>query len=94
MAWSYYIYYRIAQPALARPLVERIQAAVKAGTGITGRLRYKRDDPLTWMEIYEDVTDGASFEDCLAEAVQGCDFGALMGTGSKRHMECFEYPCA
>lgn len=94
LALAYYIYYRVAQPARARPLVECIQAAVETRTGVTGRLRCKRDDPSTWMEIYEDVTDGARFEACLAEAVQGCEFGAALSPGSKRHMECFEYPCA
>ena len=94
LALAYYVYYRVAQPARARPLVEGIQAAVENRTGVTGRLRCKRDDPSTWMEIYEDVTDGASFEACLAEAVQACEFSGALSPGSRRHMECFEYPCA
>ena len=90
MSLSYYIYYRVAQPAQAQALVRHIQATLKANTGIGGRLLRKRDDPSTWMEIYEGVGDIDVFEQCLAAAVQAADFAAVLITGSVRHMECFE----
>lgn len=90
MSLSYYIYYRIAQPAQARRLVQRIHAALKDKTGIDGRLLRKRDDPTTWMEIYEGVGDAGAFEQCLAAAVQATNFAAVLVTGDVRHMECFE----
>ena len=94
MSLSYYIYYRVAQPAQARTLVRNIQTALKAETGIDGRLLRKRDDPTTWMEIYESVGDVGAFEKNLAVAVQAANFTAVLVTGGVRHMECFEDSCA
>ncbi len=94
MSISYYIYYRVAQPAQAQALVQRIQAALRAETGIAGRLLRKRDDPSTWMETYQGVVDAGRFEQCLAATLQATDFAAVLETGGARHMECFEDPCA
>ncbi len=54
----------------------------------------KRDDPSTWMEIYEGVEDAGKFEQCLAAVLRSTDFAAVLDTGSVRHMECFEDSCA
>ena len=94
MPLSYYIYYRVAKPVQAKTLVRQIQAALKAGTGIDGRLLSKRDDPSTWLEIYEGVGEIDAFEQCLATAVQATNFAAVLVSGGVRHMECFEAPCA
>ena len=94
MSLSYYIYYRVAQPAQARTLVRDIQSALKSRTGIDARLLRKRDDPSTWMEIYEGVGDIDAFEQCLAAAVQATNFAAVLVTDGVRHMECFEDSCA
>lgn len=91
---SYYIYYRVAHPAQARTQVRHIQAAVMSKTGIGGRLLSKRDDPSTWMEIYEDVGDSDAFEQCLAAAVQAANFATVLEPRGERHMECFEASCA
>jgi hypothetical protein len=91
---SYYIYYRVAQPARARALVRDIQAALQSRTGIVGRLLMKREDPSTWMEIYEGVADASAFEQCLAAEVRAVDFAAVLECGNRRHMECFEARCA
>ena len=90
MSLSYYIYYRVAQPAQAQKLVRRIHAALKDQTGIDGRLLRKRDDPTTWMEIYEGVGDAGAFERCLAAAVQATSFAAVLVTDGVRQTECFE----
>jgi hypothetical protein len=87
---SYYIYYRVARPVQAQTLVHEIQAALNAKTGVDGRLLRKRDDPSTWMEIYEGVGDIDVFEQCLAAAVQATNFATVLVTGGVRHMECFE----
>ena len=93
MPISYYIYYRVAQPAQAQSRVQHIQAALKAQTGIDGRLLRKRDDPSTWMEIYEGVREIDAFEHCLTAAVQATNFAAVLETDGVRHMECFEDAC-
>jgi hypothetical protein len=94
LSLSYYIYYRVAQAAQAQTLVHHIQAILKEKTGIDGRLLRKRDDPSTWMEIYEGVGNIDAFEQCLAAAVQATNFAAVLVTGGVRHTECFEDSCA
>ena len=94
MSFSYYIYYRIAQPVQAHNLVRQVQSALKDETGVDGRLLRKRDDPSTWMEIYEGVGDAGKFEQCLAAIVQATNFTAALASGSERYLECFEDPCA
>ena len=49
----------------------------------------KRNEPLLWMEIYENVPDEASFEWELAEAVSGSGIANMLQPGSGRHTECF-----
>ena len=94
MSFSYYIYYRVAQPAPAQALVRRVQAELKNETGVDGRVLRKHDDPATWMEIYEGVVDAVQFEQCLGAIVQAVDFASALETGGARHMECFEDICA
>ncbi len=94
MAFSYYIYYRVANADLAKAIVATMQASVQRATGIAGRVLLKRDDPSTWMEVYERVGDPEAFERCLAEAVLAHGFGKLLQPGSRRHVECFEEACA
>lgn len=91
MAWSYYIYYRVdaGQTAACGTAVQNLLAAVRAATGIQGRVLKKRNEPLLWMEIYEHVADESGFEWALAEAVAGSGINALLQAGNARHTECF-----
>ncbi|MFO7190606.1 MAG: DUF4936 family protein [Pseudomonadota bacterium] len=67
---NYYIYYRAATANGERlqTAVRQMQDAVRAATGVAGRLLRRRDDPQTWMEVYEGVSDTARFESALSEA--------------------------
>ena len=94
MSLAYFIYYRVAEPAPALILVRDIQTALKAAIGVEGRLLSKRNEPATWMEVYEGVTDFEAFERCLANAVRAVDFASVLSPGSIRHVECFAEPCA
>ena len=94
LPFSYYIYYHVGQPDRARDLVRSIQASVVEQSGIAGRFLTKRDDPATWMEIYEGVTDTAALEACLAGCVKAANFASVVADGGTRHIECFEEPCA
>lgn len=67
---------------------------MKQKTGVAGRLLRKRDDAATWMEIYEGVQDAPAFERSLAECVEAIRFTDVLQSGSARHLECFEEPCA
>ena len=62
--------------------------ALEAKTGVTGRLLARRDDPATWMEIYEDITEPARFERTLDALV--VEHGLLAFVeGGRRHTERF-----
>jgi len=45
-----------------RAAVERLFAAVERESGVRGRWMHRRDDPTTYMEVYEDVKDEKAFE--------------------------------
>jgi hypothetical protein len=64
---NYYVYYRIAPGDVdaARRAVQSLFAAVEKACGVRGRWMRRRDDPSTYMEVYEDVKDEAAFEDLL-----------------------------
>jgi hypothetical protein len=94
LALSYYVYYRVGDASQATTLAHELLAAMKQKTGIAGRLLRKRDDPATWMEIYEGVQDAAVFELSLAECVEATQFTDVLQPGSERHLECFEETCA
>jgi hypothetical protein len=63
---SYYVYYKVEKGKDLRPFVERILEAVESETRVRGRWMRRRDDPSTYMEVYEDVKDDAAFEAVLA----------------------------
>jgi len=88
---SYYIYYRVpAENAVrARTAVSILQRELSETTGIGGRLLRRRDDETTWMEIYENVADGARFETELAGLVERHGISALIAPGSSRKLEIF-----
>jgi len=91
MSWSYYIYYRVdpVQAETCAAAVQKLLATMQERSGIRGRLLKKRNEPLLWMEIYEQVIDEARFELELAEAVAASGINALLQAGSTRHTECF-----
>jgi Domain of unknown function (DUF4936) len=65
---NYYVYYRVDLTRLEyfRSEVEILFKTIKSKTGIHGRWMHRRDDPSTYMEVYEDVTDEPAFEALLA----------------------------
>ena len=64
---NYYVYYRIELARLRQlwPLVQQVFLEVEKQTGIRGRWMRRRDDPTTYMEVFEGVTDEAAFEALL-----------------------------
>jgi len=88
---SFYIYYRIPtqNAERARVVVHELQRELSDVAGIRGRLLRRRDDETTWMEIYENVQDGARFEAELAKLVERQGLAALLVPGSSRKQEVF-----
>jgi hypothetical protein len=64
---NYYVYYKLspAQAAQARGVVQSLFDAVEKACGVRGRWMRRRDDPATYMEVYEGVEDEAAFEAAL-----------------------------
>ena len=61
---NYYIYYRITpdKADAAREAVRALFRTVEKAFGVRGRWMRRRDDPSTYMEVYEGVSDEAGFE--------------------------------
>ena len=69
---NYYVYYRVdaARIDALRPSVEELFKVIERETSIRGRWMRRRDDPLTYMEVYEGVSDDKAF-DVLLERESG-----------------------
>jgi hypothetical protein len=67
---NYYVYYKIDPLNLkdVGPKVANLLKVVFAETRIQGRWLRRRDDPSTYMEVYEDVKDESAFEALLERA--------------------------
>jgi hypothetical protein len=65
---NYYVYYRVdaARAATLRAEIEALFDRIEKQSGIRGRWMRRRDDPSTYMEVYEGATDDAAFEALLA----------------------------
>ena len=72
---NYYVYYKIAPDRAneVRSLGNALFAELEKQTGIRGRWMRRRDDPTTYMEVFEDVKDEATFEALLKR--EGGRFG-------------------
>ena len=65
---NYYVYYKLDPERLAelRPAIEALFKTVEREFGVRGRWMRRRDDPATYMEVYEGIADEAAFEALLA----------------------------
>ena len=75
----YYVYYKIAPERLdaLRREVKSLFDAMEERCGVRGRWMRRRDDPSTYMEVYENVHDTAAFEAALERE------GAKLGVARK-----------
>jgi hypothetical protein len=92
MAYSYFIYYRVAPEHAESCEVRVLQlfTVVKQTTQVAGRLLKKRSEPLLWMEVYENVRDDARFELEVEQAAGQLQLAGCLQEGSTRRVECFE----
>jgi hypothetical protein len=86
-----YIYYRVAEPhaAAARAAVAAALETLAERAGIVGRLFEGEDEPLLWMEVYENVRDTKRFEATLNDLLAARRFTAFLAPGSERRIERF-----
>lgn len=89
-----YIYYQLEQEhiATARRAVEYLFSRAHPFCHSTRLMQreWHADNPdnlLTWMEIYEDVSDAEGLQECLQRALP--ESGLLPVIQGQRHIECF-----
>lgn len=84
---NYYVYYKVEPNRLAalRALVADLIGEIERQTGVRGRWMRRRDDPSTYMEVYEGVKDAKAFEALLES--EGAKLGRILAGGRK--LECF-----
>lgn len=89
---NYYIYYRVDPGRLleADAAVKQIQFELETQLGIAGRLLKKRDEPLLWMEIYENIASDEAFEAALKKAELKAKIMDFVQGDGQRHLECFQ----
>jgi len=76
---NYYVYYKVPADRVEelRTAVKDLFATVEKRCGVRGRWMHRRDDPTTFMEVYEDVKDEAAFDALLERE------GATLGVQRK-----------
>jgi hypothetical protein len=88
-ATYFYVWYTVRGDL--RGAVEAVSAlfdAIERRTGIKGRLLARRDEPATWMEVYEGVEDAADFGRALDALAARNGVNAFIEDG-RRHTERF-----
>ena len=72
---NYYVYYRVdaGKAGALRPGIEELFEMIHSRFGVRGRWMHRRDDPLTYMEVYEGVSDEVEFEALLAREAAKLD---------------------
>jgi len=88
---SCYVYYRVApgQATKAREAVAAAFATLEERHGIVGRLMKGVEEPLLWMEIYENLREHARVLSELEGMLAEHGFAALLAPGSVRRTERF-----
>lgn len=64
---NYYVYYKVSPERVAtlRPMIEELFSIIESQAGVRGRWMRRRDDPSTYMEVYEGVANERAFEALL-----------------------------
>lgn len=76
---NYYVYYKVSpdRQGDVRAAVHGLFSLVEKQFGVRGRWMRRRDDPTTYMEVYEGVADELGFEALLERE------GAKLGLSRK-----------
>lgn len=61
---NYYVYYKVPPERVGelRASIEKLFTLIEKQSGVRGRWMHRRDDPATYMEVYEGVADERAFE--------------------------------
>ena len=64
-------------------------STIEERAGITGSLLQRQDEPMLWMEVYENVHDPARFEVMLADLLDTHRFSQFLAPDAARRIERF-----
>ena len=85
----FYVWYTVRGDLRAAVIaVHALFDAIEARTGIAGRLLARRDEPSTWMEVYENIDDAGGFGRVLDRLAAEHGVLAFVEDG-RRHTERF-----
>lgn len=90
-ATSFYVYYKVDPARLGelRSAVRAMFQTLERECGVRGRWLHRRDDPATYMEVYDGVSDAAGFQRMLAYASERHGVSACLAAESMRRSEIF-----
>jgi len=88
---NYYVYYRIDAARLdpLRSSVQELFTAIERETGVRGKWLRRRDEPDTYMEVYEGVKNDQAFEALLERECERLRLARLLAGGAARRTEIF-----
>jgi Domain of unknown function (DUF4936) len=88
---NYYVYYRVdpAQLGILGIEIEKLFGKIEKEFGIRGRWMRRRDEPTTYMEVYEGVRDANAFEAMLEAQSERLGLARLLPPGATRRREIF-----
>jgi hypothetical protein len=71
MKYSFYIYYKVPEQIAAdlRDRIHNLQTNITNAIGVTGKLLVKLNEPLLWMEVYENIDDHHIFSNALQKEI-------------------------
>ncbi len=86
-----YVYYRVdpEHAAAAHRTIAAVLSTIEQRAGVTGSLLQRQDEPMLWMEVYENVQDPARFEVMLADLLDTHRFSQFLAPDSARRIERF-----
>ena len=91
---SIYVYYKVDPERLRdlRGIVDQLFSVVQRELGVQGRWQRRRDDPTTYMEVYQNVQDAPRLEALLARECERLRIDRCLAPGSARRVEPFVAP--
>ncbi|UCH47425.1 MAG: DUF4936 family protein [Betaproteobacteria bacterium] len=92
MTVSCFVYYRVAPDHVAEAsrAARRTLEQMRIQTGIDGQLMTKVNEPLLWMEVYDDIEDETTFLSAMRECVAQTNLARWLEGERQRHTEIFQ----
>ncbi len=92
MTVSCFVYYRVSPGHLCeagRAAQQTVDRVVNL-TGVTGQLMTKVNEPLLWMEVYENIGDPTAFLSAMQQCFEQSGLVRWLEGDRQRHTEMFQ----